>query len=136
MIPQETFLSHSSRDREFANQLAETLRRHGVPVWYSQTDIVGAQNWHDEIGAALKRADWFLIVFSADSVKSMWVKREVQFALQQNHLEHRIIPLVLASCEHEKLSWTLSLFQMVDFTKSFEAGCRDLLRIWGIGFKG
>jgi TIR domain len=42
--PHEVFLSHSSLDREFATYLASTLRRHGVPVWYSQTNVVGAQS--------------------------------------------------------------------------------------------
>jgi hypothetical protein len=42
-IPKEVFLPHSSVDRKFASRLAETLRRHGVPVWYSRTDVVGAQ---------------------------------------------------------------------------------------------
>lgn len=51
-IPQEAFLSHSSQDQKFVVALAEELRRHGVPVWYSQTNILGAQQWHDEIGAA------------------------------------------------------------------------------------
>ena len=74
MIPHEAFLSHSSLDQDFVTYLAEVLRRHGVPVWYGQTNILGAQQWHDEIGAALKRCDWFLLVLSANSVASMWVK--------------------------------------------------------------
>jgi hypothetical protein len=135
MLPKEIFLSHSSRDRKFADRLAETLRRHGIPVWYSRTNIVGAQKWHDEIGAALKRCDWFVVALSPNSVRSIWVKRELLFALQQNHFEDRIIPIVLAPCKYEKISWTLSISQMVDFSRSFEAGCRDLLRIWGIGLK-
>jgi len=36
MIPQEAFLSHSSKNREFVSHLANELRRHGVPVWYSE----------------------------------------------------------------------------------------------------
>ena len=132
--PREVFLSHESSNRDMATRIAGTLRRHGVPVWYSVSDIRGAQQWHDEIGAALGRCDWFLLLLSPSSVESMWVKRELLFALQQNHFENRIIPAVLAPCQHEKLSWTLSIFQMVDFTRPFEDACRDLLRIWGIGF--
>ena len=47
MIPQEVFLSHSSVDRDFAAGLTAELRRHGIPVWYSETNILGAQQWHD-----------------------------------------------------------------------------------------
>ncbi len=134
MLPKEVFLSHSSKDRKLANALAEVLKAHGVPVWFSRKNIRGAQQWHDEIGAALKRCDWFLVMLSPNSAKSMWVKRELLFALQQNHFENRIIPLLLKPCDHERLSWTLSLFQFVDLTALFDDGCRDLLRIWGIGF--
>ena len=53
-LPQEVFLSHSSRNRVFAIKLAEVLRHHHVPVWFSETNLVGAQQWHDEIGRALQ----------------------------------------------------------------------------------
>jgi hypothetical protein len=57
MLPQEVFLSHSDRDRPFVTELADMMRHHGIPVWYSRTNILGAQQWHDEIGAALRRCE-------------------------------------------------------------------------------
>lgn len=134
MFPNEIFLSHASKDKKLAGALAQVLRTHGLPIWFSRTNIRGAQQWHDEIGAALKRCDWFVVVLSPHSVDSMWVKRELLFALQQNHFENRIVPLLVESCDYERLSWTLSLSQFVDFTTSFDDGCRALLKIWGIGF--
>ncbi|MBN3940053.1 MAG: toll/interleukin-1 receptor domain-containing protein [Nostoc sp.] len=135
MIPSEAFLSHSSQDQEFVSKLAEVLRHHGIPVWYSKTNILGAQQWHDEIGNALKRCDWFLVVLSPNSVDSMWVKRELIFALQQNRFENKIIPIVYQDCDYEQLSWVLSSFQMINFQEAFEDGCRDILRIWGVGYQ-
>ncbi len=135
MPPNEVFLSHSSLDRPFANSVVEVMRRHGIPVWYSQTNIVGAQQWQDEIGDALQRCDWFAVILSPNSVESMWVKREVLFALQQNHFEDKIIPLLYQQCEYNRLSWALSLFQIIDFTQAFDDGCRELLRIWGQGYR-
>ena len=79
MLPAEVFLSHSSQDREMASRVAETLRAHGVPVWFSESNILGAQQWHDEIGAALVRCDWFIVLLSPDAVSSNWVKRELLF---------------------------------------------------------
>lgn len=134
-IPQEAFLSHSSQDQKFVVALAEELRRHGVPVWYSQTNILGAQQWHDEIGAALRRCDWFLLVLSPHSVESMWVKRELLFALQQDRFADRIVPILLQPCGFDRLSWVLPSFQFVGFGESFEEGCRALLRVWGLGYQ-
>ena len=62
--PAEIFLSHSSKDEAFASRIAGTLSRHGLKVFYSRKSIRGAQQWHDEIGQALSRCNWFLIVLS------------------------------------------------------------------------
>jgi len=63
-VPDEVFLSHSSADRAFTARLARVLREHGVPVWYSDTNIRGAQQWHDETGAALRRCDWLVVALT------------------------------------------------------------------------
>jgi hypothetical protein len=135
VLPNEVFLSHSSLDRQFANDLAAVIRRHGIPVWYSQTNILGAQQWQDEIGAALQRCDWFAIILSPQSAGSMWVKRELSYALQQNRFENKIVPIAYQPSDYDRLSWTLSLFQMVDFSRTPEAGYVDLLRVWGLGYQ-
>jgi hypothetical protein len=136
VLPQELFLSHSAVDRDFVERLANALRRHGVPVWYSERNLIGAQQWHDEIGAALRRCDWFAVVLSPSSVDSMWVKRELMKAFQPRRLEDRIIPILFQHADYERLSWVLESFQMVNFTGPFDDGMRELLRIWGIGYRG
>ena len=118
-----------------STKIGPVLRAHGVPVWYSETDILGAQQWHDEIGAALQRCDWFVVVLTPEAVESTWVKRELLFALQQERFADRIVPLVIRPCASDRLSWTLPAFQAVDYTHGFDPGCADLLRIWGIGFR-
>lgn len=133
-MPREVFLSHSSADRAFTTRVAGVLRRHGVPVWYSDENILGAQQWHDEIGAALRRCDWLVLVLSPSSVASTWVKRELLFSLQQDRFDGKIVPILYRPCDHAELSWTLASFQMVDFQSDFDEGCADLLRIWGIGY--
>ncbi len=132
----EVFLSHANHDSGFVDSLAEVMRRHGVPVWYSQTNILGGQQWHDEIGAALRRCDWFLTVLSPQSVESKWVKGEVLDALNHNRYDNKIVPLMYQSCDYEeKLSWMLSSFQMVDFTHTLEEGYINLFRMWGLGYR-
>jgi len=135
-LPSEVFLSHAHQDKEFASELSQVVRRHGVPIWYSHANILAAQQWHDEIGVALQRCDWFALVLSPDAVESHWVKRELLYALDHKRYDKKIIPLMYRSCDYEeRLSWTLSIFQMVDFTGEFDDGCRDLLRVWGLGYR-
>jgi hypothetical protein len=89
----------------------------------------------DEIGSALQRCDWLVVVLSPDSVNSMWVKREVSYALQEQRYEGRIIPLLLGDCDVERLSWVLGMIQRVDGRGGLEEAVREILRVWGIGYR-
>ena len=133
-LPTEVFVSHSHRDKVFTRKLAEELRRHGIAAWYSERNIGGADQWLDEIGAALKRCDWFLIVLTPDSVKSKWVKREVTKALADDRYDERMVPLLVKTCDVDQLAWPLTTLQFVSF-KPFKKGMTELLRIWGIGYR-
>ena len=134
MAPKEVFLSHSSKDKEITEKVAETLRNHNIPVWYSDTNIKGAQQWHDEIGKALRRCDWFIILLSTDSILSKWVKMELGYALNHSQYNEHILPVTLENCDYESLSWTLGFFQMADLSNNIEDGYRELLKTWGFGF--
>jgi hypothetical protein len=135
MPPQELFLSHSDHDRRFAAALVRVLQHYDIQVWYSRRNIVGAQQWHDQIGTALRRCDWFAIILSPNSVQSEWVKHELLFALNHTVYRGRIIPILYRPCDYESLSWTLSGFQMIDFTQRHTTGYRDLLRVWEIDYR-
>ncbi|HUU84912.1 MAG TPA: toll/interleukin-1 receptor domain-containing protein [Phycisphaerae bacterium] len=135
-LPAEVFLSHSSQNRSFAIKLAETIRHHGMPVWYSDTNIVGAQQWHDEIGKALARCDWFVLILSPDSLGSKWVKHELLYALNDSRYEDHIVPILYRKCDPSALSWTLQAFQMIDFTRKHADGFQELFRVWGVGYRG
>jgi len=130
--PKELFLSHANSDRRFVGRLAAVLRHHRIPYWYSKAHLIGAQQWHDEIGRALARCDWFLIVLSPKATKSEWVKRELVYALNEKKYWGRIVPVQLIRCKYSRLSWTLGELQIVDFTKNFDAACGKLLKIWGL----
>lgn len=107
----------------------------GIRVWYSRTHLRGAQQWQEEIGLALRRCDWFVVILTPKSVRSMWVKRELSYALNQRRFENRIVPVLRCKCDYEKLHWTLAGFQMVDLTSDFASGCGDLLGVWAVPYK-
>jgi hypothetical protein len=83
-VPSEIFISHSNKNASFVNRLKEVLAAHGLKSFMSKTSIRGAQQWHDEIGTALRRCDWFLLILSPQSVTSAWVNHELIYALQEN----------------------------------------------------
>jgi hypothetical protein len=132
--PNEVFLSHSHTDIKLVERLAKELRRHGVPAWYNERGIIGAQQWLDEIGAALERCDSFVLLLTPDAVASKWVKHEVTFALNDDRYQGRVIPLMVKTCHFKKLAWPLANLQMITL-KPFKKGLRALLRVWGIRYK-
>ena len=133
-IPAEVFLSHSHHDKRLTVRVAEELRRHGVPVWYSERHLVGAQQWLDQIGLALRRCDWFVVVLTPAAVDSMWVKRELSAALIDRKYDDRIVPLMAKNCDPRALAWHLAALQTISL-RPFKPGIAELLRIWGITYR-
>jgi predicted component of type VI protein secretion system len=131
----EVFLSHASHDQAKARRLRNKLVAYGIPVWFSAHHIRGAQQWQDEIGKALARCDWFLLLLTPHAVESMWVKREVNFVLSEKRYQERILPLIFKECDYRALSWTLPQFQMIDFTKDYSRALEQLLHNWRIPLK-
>jgi hypothetical protein len=135
-LPREVFLSHATSDRKFADRLAELFAAHSIPFWYSRRNIVGAQQWHDEIGDALARCDWFLLLLSPRSVKSEWVKRELLYALNQPRYRNRIILCMVKPCDPDRLPWTLSsTFQIIYMQPDLDSGLRELMRVWSLAYR-
>jgi hypothetical protein len=126
----EVFLSHASQVHAKARRLRDLLIAHRVPVWFSPHHIRGAQQWQDEIGEALARCGWFMVLLTPHAVKSMWVKRELSYALIEKRYEERIIPLLFKKCDISALSWMLPQFQVIDFTGDYWQACDELLRVW------
>jgi hypothetical protein len=118
-LPREVFLSHASKDRRIASRIGSILRAHGVPVWYSETNLIGAQQWHDEIGEALARCDWFLIVLSPQATRSKWVKRELLYALRSSHMK-------ISSCRFNTASATSHCCPGLSKTSKLSISCRIL----------
>jgi hypothetical protein len=131
-LPKEVFISHAHQDRLFVAKVTKILRQHKIKFWYSPKHIIGAQRWYDEIGKALTRCDWFLIVLSPHAVKSKWVKHEYLYVLNNNRFEDKIVPVIYKACRWERPFWTLQSLQWVSFEQDYQAATRNLLKTWGL----
>ena len=80
----DIFVSYSSADRDRVEPLANALRAEGWSVWWDRT-IPAGQNYHEVIEAALAAARCVIVVWSAESIKSEWVRAEAEDG-QQRHL--------------------------------------------------
>jgi hypothetical protein len=71
----DIFLSYASEDRSRAAKVAGALVAHGWSVWWDRR-IVAGQSFDDVIERELKAAKCVVVLWSASSVSSKWVRNE------------------------------------------------------------
>lgn len=86
------FISYSSKDRAFVDQLASELRQLGHTVWIDFEGIRGGERWKQSIADALHPSRVVLLILSPYSIVSEWVEEEVRTAL---NLDKPVIPILL-----------------------------------------
>jgi hypothetical protein len=109
------FVSHCSNDRSFVeSDVIAPLESSGLRTWYSRDEILAADEWQESIRKGIQECDWFLVVLSAASVKSKWVRAEVALAFEQ-FVEGRIVPVMFEECDPALCHIQLRLLQYIDF---------------------
>jgi uncharacterized protein YjbI with pentapeptide repeats len=95
------FISYSSKDQEFAEHLYADLQNKGVLCWFSPHDIQGGRKLHEQIDEAIRIHERLLLILSAHSMQSEWVKTEIAKARQREVQEKRqvLFPMSLVSFE-------------------------------------
>ena len=121
----KVFISHSKRNRNRALRLANAIQQIGVDVWYDEWEILVGHNLADQIYSGIRSSDFVLVLLTARSVASRWVKEELDFA-KAGEIERggtNIIPLLYEDCD---VPPALKAKVYADFRRSFEAGFRKL----------
>jgi hypothetical protein len=77
------FISHSSKDQDFADRLHADLQAKNVRCWYASEDMKIGDRIRQRIDEAIRVYDKLLLVLSEASVGSQWVEHEVEAALEQ-----------------------------------------------------
>ncbi len=134
------FISHSSKDNEFALRLARDLRRilhDDNAVWIDESALKGGDAWWQDILQELSARSVFLVIWSPDASASGWVQDEVNIAWRQKNSATGkvIIPVLWRECA---LREDLATRQVVPFTSSgtYDGGLKALLEAIGIPPEG
>ena len=75
------FISYSHKDEEFVKRLWEGLQAKNVRCWYAPHDMKIGDKIRPTIEESIRMHDKLLLIFSEHSMKSKWVKHEVENAL-------------------------------------------------------
>lgn len=89
------FISHSSKDTEFAQRLYRDLQARGVRCWIAPEAIGIGARFRPLIDEAIRVYDKLLVVLSKDSVRSQWVSVEIETALEveRSHGKQVLFPI-------------------------------------------
>jgi len=85
------FISYSSKDQEFAEQLYADLQARGVRCWFAPEDLKIGDRFQERIEESIRVHDKLLLVLSENSVVSPWVEREVQAAFEREHRSKKLV---------------------------------------------
>lgn len=113
------YISYSTEDQDFAEQLHADLQAKGVRCWFAPDDMAGGKKISEQIDQAIKHSDKLLVVLSESSMASEWVKTEIYQARQYELEEQRrkLFPIRLVS------------FDMIRQWKAFDADIgKDMAR--------
>lgn len=72
------FISHSSKDKETATNLARRLRHHAVDVWIDHEQIKFGDSIPTKISNGLSTCDVILVIVSSSFVGSSWCRAEYE----------------------------------------------------------
>lgn len=114
------FLSYSTLDQDFAERIYADLQKVGVRCWFAPQDLQIGSKIVDEISAAIRLRDKVLLILSEQSVRSLWIEREVEAALDEERIRGKTVLLPIRlddSVMESQHGWASKLRtrQMADF---------------------
>jgi beta-lactam-binding protein with PASTA domain len=98
----DVFISYASADRERAKRLAEALQARGYSAWWDR-QIAPGQTFDEVIEKALNDAKCVVVLWSATSVRSDWVKTEASEAARRKILVPALIDRVTIPLEFRRI---------------------------------
>ncbi len=119
------FLSHTHADKAFARELARALQRRGIYVWIDDAEIKVGDSLIEKIREGIDHVDFFGVVLSKTSVRSQWVAKELDVAMNQEigGRAVKVLPILLEDCD---LPSFLVGKLYADFRSDFDTGLRVL----------
>ena len=91
------FISHTSKDVEFAKRLASDVRASNIDVFTYFDAIMPGDSIGEKIGSAILNSDAIILLLSNQSAKSPWVSSEIALAKasQSKSKTPRIFPIII-----------------------------------------
>jgi hypothetical protein len=129
------FISHDSRDKQIAKNIALNLQRQLCPVWYDEFSLRVGANLRDSIEGGLKKCKKVVLVLSPNFFSNGgWTKKEFDSVFTREILEQRqiVLPVWVGVTKQEVYDYSPSLLNVkgVGWNRlGQEEVCRQLLLV-------
>lgn len=120
------FISYSHQDKPSVEMITERLQSAGHEVWVDHLKLKPGDNINRKIQQGIESADAFLVVVSANSLRSKWVLQEFSsLALSElSKREPKIIPILL---DDSAVPSYLSNYLYIDLSREPSSGLDSLV---------
>jgi len=124
----DVFISHSSKDKPVARELAQRLRDDGLKVWFDEWDITPGDLIGLKVEQGLEHSRILLLLMSSNALASEWVTLERHTVLFRDptNAQRRFIPIRLDDSE---IKDTLKQFAYIDWRTKLEDEYQRLLTV-------
>lgn len=121
------FISHSTTDKHYADELCNSLERVGISCWIAPRDIQPGQSWAEAIVQGIEESTVLLLLLSEKSNISKHVIREVELA---DGREKILFTIKLDNVQPSKsLEYFVRLPQSMDCPRAdFDRRIKDIIR--------
>ena len=92
----DAFVSYSHANAEMVLPIVQSIEEDGITVWIDRDEMRAGQNWAGQIVRAIKSADRFCLMCSAQAFESDHVRREVYLA---DKYGKKMVPIRLDATE-------------------------------------
>ncbi len=111
-VKRSVFISYSTDDTQVTQEIRDGLEAAGIACWIAPRDIVPGEDYAEQIIGALESAAVLVLVLSASSNRSRFVRNEVERAVTK---DKTIIPFRIQEIQPSRsLEFFISNYQWID----------------------
>lgn len=123
------FISHSSKNKNFALKVSNDLVKRGYSCWLDEWKISVGDSIISKIQEGINESDYLILILSKHSVQSKWVENEwkSKYWEEANEGQKIILPILLEDCDIPTL---LKEKKYADFRNNYIYGLNQLLNVF------
>ncbi|NOQ27045.1 MAG: TIR domain-containing protein [Bacteroidales bacterium] len=128
----DVFISHASEDKvDCVNQLAKSLIKLGLSVWYDNFTLKLGDSLNEEINKGLSQSTYGIVVLSPDFFIKKWTQLELNGLMSQEENEKTILPIWHKVSKHEVQSFSPILADKlaVSTSEGMEKVVKEIIKV-------